>query len=301
MRLPVPSLPRYLRHGSGAIGLALLLLIVGIAAVGPLFAPHSIATPIGVPFAPPSRHALLGTDFLGRDVLSRILGGGRSVILLATAATVAAYLLGALTGLVSGFSRSLLDPLLMRSVDVMLSFPSLLVLLVLVTGAGPGIPVLILGVALVQMPGIARLIRTATLEVSTRSYVEASIARGERTPAILWHDILPNILSVVMSDFGIRYGYSVILIASMNFLNLGLQPPSADWGLMISQSRTYIGISPWPVVVPAILLAALTVGVNLVGDAYVRSRGIGTPATRRRIVATPASGPDRAVDTSVQV
>jgi ABC-type dipeptide/oligopeptide/nickel transport system permease subunit len=149
--------------------------------------------------------------------------------------------------------------------------------------------VLILGVALVQLPGIARLIRTSTLEVATRGYVEASIARGERTVAILRHDILPNIMSVVMSDFGIRFGYSVILIASMNYLNLGLQPPAADWGLMISENRTYIGFNPWPVVAPAILLAAVTVGVNLVGDAYVRSLGISTPARRRRSLRRPGA------------
>lgn len=281
MTLRLPSVPRYLRRGSGAIGLVLLILVVGIAAFGPLFAAHPIGLPIGVPFGPSSGHAPLGTDYLGRDVLSRVLSGGRSVAILATVATLAAYTSGALIGLVAGFSRSAVDPILMRAVDVMLSFPALLVLLVLVTAEGSSVAVLILGVALVQMPGVARLIRTATLATSTRGYVEASIARGERTIAILRHDILPNILPVVMSDFGIRFGYSVILLASMNYLGLGLQPPSSDWGVMVAENRTYIGITLLPVLVPAILLAALTVGVNLVGDAYVRSQDISTPRTRR--------------------
>jgi ABC-type dipeptide/oligopeptide/nickel transport system permease subunit len=109
--------------------------------------------------------------------------------------------------------------------------------------------------------------------VSTTAYVEASVVRGERSTAILARDVVPNIAEVIFADFGIRFGYSVILIASMNFLGVGLQPPTADWGLMVAENRQLVAINPWAVLAPAILLAILTISVNLVGDAYVRTLG----------------------------
>ena len=175
---------RFARSGSGAVGLAIFVLVLLIALVGPWFAPHGPDESIGIPLEGRSDDAPLGYDFLGRDVLSRVLWGGRSVFELAGAATLLAYLLGAAIGLVAGFRRSLADPLLMRGVDVLLSFPALLFLLVLITGAGTSEGVLVIGVALVQAPLVARIIRTATMEQSVRGFVEAATARGERTSAI---------------------------------------------------------------------------------------------------------------------
>ena len=220
--------------------------------------------------------APLGTDFLGRDVLSRLLNGGRSVILIAGVATLLAYLIGLAIGLVAGYIRSIADPLLMRGVDVLLAFPALLMLLLLVGGLGPHVGVLIVGVALVQLPGIARIVRTATLEMSTRGFVEAAEARGESTPSLLTREILPNIAPIILADFGIRFGYSIILIASVNYLGLGLAPPAADWGLMMSENQQFIAVNVWAVLAPAIMLALLTIGVNLVADAYVRTLGRST-------------------------
>ena len=278
-------IPAFARTTSGAIGLALGALILGVALFGPLFAPHGIATPIGAPGQPPSSAAPLGTDFLGRDVLSRLLHGGLSVVWMGTAATTLAYVAGLAVGMIAGYSRTFVDPLLMRSVDVLLAFPALLVLLLLVSGLGAHVAVLILGVVLVQLPGIARLMRTATLETSTRGYVEAAVARGERTAAVLVHDIVPNIAPVMLADFGIRFGYSIILIASMNYLGLGLAPPAADWGVMISENRVLITLNVWSVVAPAIMLALLTISVNLIADAYIRTLGRSPlPRARRRIL-----------------
>ena len=169
------------RTRSGTVGLTILIFVVGIALLGPLFAPHGIATPIGAPGQTPSSAAPLGTDYLGRDVLSRFLNGGRSVIWIATVATLLAYLIGITIGLVAGYGRSIVDPLLMRGVDVLLAFPALLILLLLVGALGTHVAGLIVGVALVQLPPIARIVRTATLEMSTRGYVEAAQARGEST------------------------------------------------------------------------------------------------------------------------
>ena len=214
-----------------------------------------------------------GTDELGRDVLSRVLNGGHSVILMATSATLLAYLVGMTIGLTAGYTRSLLDPFLMRTVDVLLAFPALLVLLLLVSGLGTHVSVLILGVAIVLVPGISRLTRTATLEISTRSYVEAAVARGEGMASVLLRDVMPNITPVMLADLGIRYAYSIILIASMNFLGLGIAPPASDWGLMISENRSFITLNPWAVLAPAIMLGLLAISVNLIADAYVRTLG----------------------------
>lgn len=265
--------PRFARTRSGALALAGLILVLAIALLGPFFASSGIASPVGAPGETPTGGALLGTDYLGRDVLSRVLHGGVSVVWTGLVATALAYLVGVLVGLLAGYARNWLDPVLMRAVDVLLSFPALLILLLLVSGLGPHQTVLILGTVLVQLPGISRVIRTATLEKSTQGYVEAAEARGEPTSAVLRREILPNIAAVAFADFGIRFSTSIILIASMNYLGLGLAPPAADWGLMMSENRDYISLNPWSVLAPGILIALLTITVNLVGDAFVRSIG----------------------------
>jgi peptide/nickel transport system permease protein len=264
---------RFLRSTSGVVGVTIVLLVVLVAVFGRYFAPHDPNAPVGNPLTSPSGGALLGTDDLGRDVFSRLLYGGRSVLGLAFAATVLAYLIGLAVGLVAGYSRSKADPILMRTVDVMLAFPPLLFLLVLITGAGTGTGVLIVGVAAIQAPGISRIVRTATLEISVRGYVEAAIARGERALAVVVREVLPNILAPVLVDAGLRFTYSILIIASVNFLGLGLQPPKSDWALMISENRQYISLNSWAVLAPAAMIALLTIGINLTGDAIARSLG----------------------------
>jgi peptide/nickel transport system permease protein len=276
---------RFMRSFSGAVGVTIVLFVVLVAFFGRYFAPYNPNVPVTVPLAPPSSHYLLGTDFLGRDVFSRLLYGGRSVITLAALATGLGYLVGMSVGLIAGFSRSRIDPVLMRSVDVMLAFPPLLFLLVLISGAGTGIEVLVIGVAAIQAPGISRIVRTATLEVSVRGYVEAAIARGERSYAVIVREVLPNIMAPVLVDSGLRFTYSILIIASVNFLGLGLQPPASDWALMISDNRQYIAIQAWAVLAPAAMIALLTIGINLTGDAIARSLGRSyVPKTARSAV-----------------
>jgi peptide/nickel transport system permease protein len=293
------ALPRFARTPSGLVGLTLLAAVLIVALLGPFVAPHEISETVGGPGQPPSSDAPLGTDFLGRDVLSRVLHGGASVLVLGGAATALAYAVGAAVGLIAGYSRSLVDPILMRTMDVLLAFPALLILLVLATGLGAEVWVLVIGVALVQIPAIARVIRTATLEASARGYVDAALVRGERTTAILRREILPNVAPVLLADFGIRFGYSIVLVASMNFLGLGLSPPAADWGLMISENRNFISLNQWAVLAPAIMLALLTISVNITADAYVRSSGRSAVRGRRRgpSSASVPDGPTVAVGT----
>jgi ABC-type dipeptide/oligopeptide/nickel transport system permease subunit len=276
---------RFMRSFSGAVGVTIVVFVVAVAVFGRYFAPYDPNVPVTAPLSPPSSHYLLGTDFLGRDVFSRLLYGGRSVITLAALATGLGYLIGMSVGLIAGFSRSRIDPVLMRSVDVMLAFPPLLFLLVLISGAGTGVEVLVIGVAVIQAPGISRIVRTATLEVSVRGYVEAAIARGERSFAVIVREVLPNIMAPVLVDSGLRFTYSILIIASVNFLGLGLQPPASDWALMISDNRQYIAIQAWAVLAPAAMIALLTIGINLTGDAIARSLGRSyVPKTARSAV-----------------
>jgi peptide/nickel transport system permease protein len=276
----------FVRTRSGALGISLVAFILVVALFGRYFAPHDPSASIGVPLTGPSGDNPLGTDFLGRDVFSRLLYGGRSVIGLAAAATALGYLAGLTIGLIAGYSRSFVDPVLMRSVDVMLALPPLLFLLVLITGAGTSVAILVIGVAAIQAPGISRIVRTATLEVSVRGYVEAAVARGERSFSVLSREVLPNILAPILVDAGLRFTYSILIIASVNFLGLGLQPPSSDWALMISENRQYISLNPAAALAPAAMIALLTIGINLTGDAIARSLGRSYVPQTTRTVST---------------
>lgn len=264
------------------LGLVLLLTIVG-----PWVSPTSPTALEGVPFSAPSAEHVLGTDVLGRDVLSRVLHGGQSLVLLAIAATTAAVVVGTAIGLIAGYSRTLIDPVLMRLMDVILGFPAIILLLLFATGLGPGSATILLGAFVVQVPSIARVVRTATLEVSVRAYVEAAVARGERMLAVLVREILPNILGPLAAIAGPALTISVLIIAALNYFGLGAQPPAADWGSMISENQDGLAIQPWAVVVAALLIALFTVSANLIGDSLVRRRQ--GAFRRRRAVAAKRS------------
>jgi peptide/nickel transport system permease protein len=257
---------------AGQVGLALLLAVVLLALIGPELAPYGPGQTVGAPYAPPGGRFLLGTDFLGRDVLSRSLNGGRSVLVYAGLATILAYLAGLGAGLVAGYLRSWPDQVLMRAVDVLLSFPTLVFILLVTTAAGQGILPVMVATAIIQAPAIARIVRTATLEQSVRGFVEAAVARGESALSVLHREILPNIARPLSADVGLRFTWSVLLIASVNFLGLGLQPPAADWGLMVSENRGGIGVNPAAVLVPAAMLGLLTVAINLLSDSLAGGR-----------------------------
>jgi ABC-type dipeptide/oligopeptide/nickel transport system permease subunit len=255
------------------IWLAIGLLVLGIAMLGPFFAPYSPSEIAGVPFTTPNSEFPLGTDLLGHDMLSRVLWGGRSLIALAVLSTFVAYLIGGAIGLVAGYRKGAVDGALMRFVDVLLAFPPLLFLLLLSFGAGPGPATIVAGVVAINVPGISRIVRTATLEASTRGFVEAAVARGESTRAVLTREIVPNVAGTIVADGGVRFTGSFLAIAGLSFLGLGLQPPAADWAKIIAENRGAIAIQPWAVAVPAILIALFTVSVNVVGDAVARRHG----------------------------
>lgn len=257
----------------GVVGAVILGAVVLLAVVGPLFAPHSPTAPVGAPGLPPSTTFVLGTDDIGRDVLSRALYGGRTLIWAGALTTLLAYALGGAIGLLAGYARGLVDTIVMRMIDVFLVLPGIMVLLLILSGLGTSMLALIMGGALVQFPSIARFVRTAALEVSVQGYVEAAAVRGESGFATIRREVLPNIMSPIIADIGIRFTFSILLLAAANYLGLGLQPPTADWALMIGENREIVSFNVAALLAPAALIALLTIGLNLLGDGIAHRLG----------------------------
>lgn len=262
-----------LGSGVGRCGLAIVGGILLLALVGPYLSPYSPYATLTLPLDAPSPEHLLGTDGLGRDVLARYLHGGRVLVAVAFLATLLAYFAGIPLGMAIGYRRGLFDTSVIAVADLILAFPAIVFILVLVAAAGAHLAIVILGIALINLPRVVRICRTVTIDLATREFVEASVARGESLPSIIRCDILPNIWTPVLADFGIRLTGSVILFSSLSYLGFGQQPPAADWGLMISENRAGLFVQPWVVVVPALTIAALCIGVNLVADGVARSAG----------------------------
>jgi peptide/nickel transport system permease protein len=239
---------------------------VAIAVIGPFLAPHDPAAIVGFPFLPPSGAYPLGTDRLGRDVLSRVLAGGHSLLALAAVTTAVAYTIGSLIGLYGGYTRSRVDAVVMRIMDAMIAFPVILMLLVLAAALGPGTTVVFVGLSISYIPYVARLVRAATLEVSVRGYVEAAIARGERTSSILAREILPGIRKELTAAIVPGFSGVILGVAALNFLGVGVSFTTPDWAAMINENRVGIIDQPWALVVPSVLIAMICIGVNLLAD-----------------------------------
>jgi peptide/nickel transport system permease protein len=259
------------RQARTKIGVLLVVLLVALALFGPFFAPHSPSAFAAVPYAHPSSAVPLGADNLGRDVLSRFLWGGRSILGLSLLATALGLALGVSIGLLAAYSRSVLDDVLMRGMDVILAFPSIVLALVVVATIGPKLWLLVIVVGITTMPRVARVTRGASLEVVERDFVQAAEVLGESRAKILFGEILPNITSPLMVEASLRLTYSIGLIAGLSFLGFGLQPPAADWGLMINENRQALTIQPWGAVMPVIAIALLTIGTSLIGDGLSRA------------------------------
>ncbi len=265
------TLSRAVRLTRTRVGLGILGLIVVIAVFGPLVASHSPTDFVGTPFMRSAPGTIFGTDGLGRDVLSRFLYGGRSVLVLALLATLLGVSGGTAAGVIAARSRGIVDEVLMRTSDVILGFPPILIVLLLLSSAGTHLWLLVLAVALSHAPRTARVIRGAALEVTERDFVKLAEMVGQRRWRILAFEIIPNVSSILMVEFGLRLPYSVGLVAGASFLGFGLQPPAADWGLMISENRIGLSQAPFAVILPALGIALLAVGSSLVTDGIARA------------------------------
>lgn len=257
------------------VGLVMTGLAVGVGLFGHYLAPYPPDEIFGSAFAGPSPDHHLGLDFVGRDVLSRFLWGGRTAIVVALTGTVAGFLVGCSFGLVSAYRRGWTDEMIGRATDLALAFPALILSLLLLAAFGTSIALVVIAIAVTTAPGAARIARAAALEVVDLPYVEAARARGERSTYVMGFEILPNIRSPLLVDFGLRLTTSILLVAALSFVGLGLQPPAADWGLMIGENRVALTVQPWPVIVPACAIAFLTIGINLIIDGM-------RPATQTR-------------------
>jgi peptide/nickel transport system permease protein len=253
------------------IGLALVGLMVAIALFGPLVAPHSPTEFVAVPNSGPSSEALFGADALGRDVWSRFLHGGLTVLWMSAAATLLGVVLGVIVGLVAAYSRNWVDDVLMRGNDVLLAFPQIILALLAVSALGPKKWLIVLVVGLTHAPRVARVIRGAAQEVVERDFVKAAEAVGEKRSRIIFGELLPNVTSPLLVEIGLRMTYSIGLVAAVGFLGFGLQPPAADWGLMINENRLAITVQVWSVLLPVLAIGLLTIGTNLITDGIARA------------------------------
>lgn len=244
-----------------AVGLILMAL------AGPWLAPYDPESMhFASRFAPPSWEFLLGTDSFGRDLLSRVLVGARSTILLALLATIIGSTVGALIGLISAYFGGRIDEIIMRIVDAVMAIPGLLFALLIISALGSSAINAVIAIGITFAPGMARVSRSITLTVREQDYVAAAVARGEGAAWIILREIAPNILAPVIVESTIRVAFAIMLLATLSFLGMGAQPPSPEWGLMISDARAHLYRSPWPVIAPGVAIATVAVAFNLLGD-----------------------------------
>lgn len=261
----VPRLSRWSR--TGLLGLAVLVFWLFIAAAGPWILPHGSGDmgTAGV-FDAISRTHWLGTDYLGRDILSRVMDGARYTVGVALAATVMACAAGTLLGLLAAVNGGWFDAVLSRLLDTLVSIPSKMLALIIVAAFGSSIPLLIVTVAVVYTPGAYRIARALAVNINAMDYVTVARARGEGRMYIMLREVLPNIAGPLLADMGLRFVYAVLLLASLSFLGLGVQPPVADWGSLVRENIGALPTGGAAVIAPALAIATLTIAVNLVID-----------------------------------
>lgn len=254
------------RSKTFAVGTVILAWWIVDAVLWRVFAPNDPQALGAGTLQGPSGAHWLGTDNLGRDVLSRVLAGAASVFTVAPAATALGLAAGTTVGLVTGYFRGLVDDAVMRVVDALLAFPVVVIAALVLAGLGPSTVNVIVVIGIVFTPPIARTVRSAVLVESRREYVAAARLRGESALRIMAAEILPNVAGPLTVEATVRFGYAVFTSATLSFLSLGLQQPSPDWGLTISLGRVYLQDAPWIVLAPAVALATLVVAVNLISD-----------------------------------
>ncbi len=260
---------------SGLVGLILVAFHVVLAIVSPAIAPYDfreLSAQI-ILNAPSSEH-WFGTDNLGRDVFTRTMLGGRQALLVTTVSTVLAITWGGYLGILLGLVGGRLDEILMRLVDAFLSLPWILVLLLIVVmvGSGPGVLILTLGF-FYGIP-VIRMARAATHDVVALDFVTAARARGESRSTIVWRELVPNVLDVLLVEGAMRWSWMLLAFSSLSFLGFGVTPPTPDWGLMISNARSFMSFAPWAVLAPVVALSSLIIGINLSADALAKALGI---------------------------
>lgn len=269
---PDPLLKRIWAQPEGKVGMILTGLVLLVAVVGYFFTEqltgYSTTEFLGLPF---TNEGIFGTDNLGRSVAARFVGGGLILLITAFLATVLGMVVGTILGMIAGYTGGTTDAVIMRINDVLLAFPQLIFAMLAIVIFGPSATVLVLVIGLTHAPRIARVARSATQSVTNEDYIRAAQMYSVPHWKILTQEIMPNITGPLAVEAGLRLTYSIGSIASLSFLGLGIQPPAADWGLMINENRIALSIQPWGVVLPVIAIALLTIGTNMLADAAARA------------------------------
>lgn len=258
---------RLLKRPAALVGTVIFSFFLFLAVFGPWIAPYDYEKQSAdLRLATPTLSHPFGADQFGRDILSRIIVGTRNIFLLGGFGTAVAVVIGTAIGLFSGYIGGTVDEVVMRLLDVLLSFPSLLLALVLLSTVGPSNLNIVFVVAILYIPMVARVVRSMVLDLKNKEFVEAARVRGETRSYVLFREILPNSLPPLLVEASMRFSYSIFLVASLGFLGLGVQPPSPDWGLQINQARAFFAIAPWVLLFPAVTIAILVIATNLMSD-----------------------------------
>jgi len=254
---------------SAKLGVALIVIYVVVALFAPLIAPYGERAIVGYEYEPWSQTHPLGTDNLGRDMLSRLIYGARNTVGIAFATTMLAFLLGGAMGLIAATLGGWTDQLLSRLVDVMMAIPQLIFALLILTIVGTSVLSLILVIAVLDSTRVYRLSRAVAMNIVVMDFVEAAKLRGEGLWWIIRHELLPNAMPPLVAEFGLRFCYVFLFISALSFLGLGIQPPTADWGSMVRENATLISFGDITPLLPAACIAVLTIAVNFVVDWFL--------------------------------
>lgn len=256
------------------IGVVIVLIQVVVAVAAPMVAPYPPNTFVGANLQSPSMSHWFGTDNLGRDVLSRTLYGGRTAIEVAVPAAALGVLAAAVLGAVVALRRGFVDAFIGRVVDTFLAIPAIMTLLVIVAGFGSSTIALVLALAMIYGVPSLRVTRAAALQLANEDFIRAARTRGEGALSIACHELAPNLRDVVFVELAVRASAAVVLVASLSFLGLGVNPPTADWGRMIADNATYMSIAWWSTAAPLVALSSVVIALNLAADGIAKALGV---------------------------
>ena len=249
------------------VGAVIVIVLLTVATLAQVIAPYPFdQMHVRDRFSPPNLHYLAGTDEYGRDVFSRLLIGSQLSLLLGVIATLISMGIGVPLGMLAGYRRGLVDEVIMRVLDIMMAFPPIMLVLLILAVTPPSLMKTALAIGILSAPPIGRVTRSVTLNLMSGEFMEAAHARGERLHYVLSRELLPNVWPVLMVEASLRVVFAVLLGAVLSFLGFGVQPPAADWGLMISNGRAFVDKAPWISLAPGIAMSITVIGISLLGD-----------------------------------
>lgn len=263
---------------TATVCIVVIVLFAGVVLFAPLLAPHEESAILtDESFAVGAHGLLLGSDFLGRDLFSRLIYGARVTLSLALAISTLAFLLGSGLGFVAAVRRGWVDSVLSRVVDTLISFPAIMIALIVISALGSTFAVLVVTVALIDATRVFRVARALGMDIVVQDYIEAARVRGEKLWWIMWHELLPNALAPLAAEFGIRFTYAILFISALSFLGLGVQPPHADLGVMVKENMQGLLYGSYAPIFPALCIAMVTISVNMLVDWFLKSTDAALP------------------------